>query len=69
MGTDSVELTAHTARATWAPNPLRHPIRSWRTRHIRRIMLRPLPPIEQHTSLSLQRALLYGEDVPGRRGD
>lgn len=57
-----VKFTVHKVRVFWAPHPLRHPIRWWKTRPLRRLMNEPRTELERELDEALDRAFIYGEE-------
>lgn len=59
---EPVYLSVRGVRAWWAPHPIRHPVQRWRTRHVRRALRRPLPPIEREVKAQIERSFLFGDE-------
>lgn len=66
-----IELTTAKVRVLWNPNPRKHPILWWRTRHARRF-IRNQPPLEPGERIALdtvERTFLFGEGSTDASGE
>lgn len=69
-----VEAVVTVLRPWWEPS-WRHPIRRWRTRHVRALIRRPMPvpeyvdpAIANEVSDRFEELVIYGPDGPPPRG-